>query len=235
MDARMKPNGYILHSTDRHVVISTGHARPSKNAKTGAMIQIWILTRRQSPTRAVATGADAEICGDCVHRGDGKGRARSCYVNVSRAPLAVWKAYRRGAYPPLPFAQLGAAFVGRAVRFGAYGDPVLIPAPILKAIVAVASSWTGYTHQWRHPMLQGFRHFLMASVDSEAERDMAHAGGWRTFRVAPMAKTDRLEVECPAMTRGVECAKCGLCKGTGSKAKSVVIQVHGIGRKYFAA
>lgn len=229
----MKPNGYILHSTDRHIVISTGHARPSENAKTGAMVQIWILARGQNPQAAVKSGRDANVCGDCVHRGDGKGNGRSCYVNVSRAPLAVWKAYRRGRYPIIAPEAIPAAFAGRAVRFGAYGDPALIPATIIRAIVAVAANWTGYTHMWRHPLLQGYRALLMASVDSLEERAQAHAAGWRTFRVADAAVTNRIEVSCPAVTYGVECAKCGLCKGTASKAKSVVIAVHGIGKRYF--
>ena len=63
------------------------------------------------------------------------------------------------------------------------------------------------------------------------QRLMAHKKGWRTFRTietakAPMA-TD--EILCPFVSTDgkVQCADCRLCSGTSSKAKSIVIPLHG--------
>ena len=50
----------------------------SNNRKTGDMIQTWILRSMMSPIRALATGGDRSICGDCFHRGDkDEGRPRT--------------------------------------------------------------------------------------------------------------------------------------------------------------
>lgn len=228
----MKPTGYVLHETDRIVVISTGHARRSQNPKTGDMIQVWILARRVDPLVAVRTGKDSLVCGDCK-LGPGAEGKRSCYVSLRNAPLAIWRAYKRGNYPRLDLDAIPAVFQRRAVRFGAYGDPVLIPATVINAIVKVCSNWTGYTHQWRNPLLRGFQTVLMASVDSLAEREQAQSLGWRTFRVSTDGAPHGREIECPAYTRGIQCQTCGLCKGTAIGAKSIVIQVHGAGKGNF--
>ena len=50
-------------------LVATGLGRSSRNEKTGGIVQTWIIRTDMSPTDAVATGADAAICGDCPHRG----------------------------------------------------------------------------------------------------------------------------------------------------------------------
>ena len=82
-------NGFILHEDSARVIIATGFESPSDNRKTGPMIQIWILVRSMDPVRAIQEGLDRLICGNCVHRGDGAGGGRSCYVNVGQAPLGI--------------------------------------------------------------------------------------------------------------------------------------------------
>ena len=120
---------------------------------------------------------------------------------------------------------------------GAYGDPVYVPAEVLRWVSFFADSWTGYTHQWRNaPQL---RPYLMASVDSEAEYREAKAQGWRTFRVR--AAGDRLqprEISCPASEesgRKTQCVRCGLCNGAtdNDRRKDICIVVHGIGARNF--
>jgi hypothetical protein len=138
-----KVNGYILHEDTEYVVVAT---LESENVKTGNMIQIWILPRNESPVDAVRNGTDSVVCFDCKHRGDGFS-GRVCYVNVAQGPLAVWQSYRNGNYPYLPTADYARVFTNRAVRFGAYGEPVLIPMSIVREITAHADGWTGYTHQ----------------------------------------------------------------------------------------
>ncbi len=235
----MTPNGAIFYrgrsllDNAPIVGIVTGFNRHTANEKTGDMLQTWILRSRISPTNAVLTGRDASICGDCKLRGDSPAN-RTCYVTVFQAPLAVFKAYKRGNYGPLVLDSIR----GRAIRLGAYGDPAAIPTHVWQMLLTGASTWTGYTHQWR-TCDNELRHVLMASVDSENERVVADALGWRTFRVRPTTDDPydaSSEVVCPASAEAgyrTDCAHCGLCQGQHNPAKSVVIAAHGARRKSF--
>ena len=227
-------SGYILHADEDRVVIAT---TKSENHKIGDMIQIWILHNEISPTDAVRSGLDSIICGDCKLRGTDGWKGRTCYVNVAQGPSSVWRAYKAGWYEYLPQCRYAEVFGGRAVRFGAYGDPVYIPLTIVRYICFFARRWTGYTHQWTQLEHQGYRDLLMASTDTAAERDTARAHGWRTFRVR--SKTDGLlkgEILCPASDeagRKTTCEKCGLCNGKrGSDSRAdIAIIAHGIGAR----
>ncbi len=221
-------NGYILHEDRDRVIIATGFSTPSDNRKTGDMIQIWILVRSVSPTEAIRTGLDRLICGSCVHRGNGDGSGRSCYVNAGQAPLGIWRAWRAGRYSPLRSLE---AFTGRKVRFGAYGDPTWIPLSLALAIAGIASGHTGYTHQWRKPSLQAWRSLLMASVDSIAELVIARSLGWSTFRVGSEASVG--ESLCASDRDGTPCAVCLLCAGARGGLESVHIPPHGKGAGHF--
>ena len=226
----MKPKGYILSESAERVVIIT---LESNNRKTGNMMQVWILARNVSPVDAVKLGKDSLICGTCPHRGDvGTGRKRSCYVNVGQAPNSVWKGYQRGIYPSLALSEYASTFAGRAVRLGAYGDPVYIPRAIVRELCAVTVRHTGYTHQWRKA--GWLREFVMASCDSIADRVEAAAAGWRTFRVSAVNVAQPNEILCPASNERAltSCQRCGLCNGAGF-AKSIYIPVHGSGAGNF--
>lgn len=87
-------DGPSLLNGERIVAVLT---RRSNNRKTGDMPQLWILVADLSPTKAAIVGADASVCGSCPLRGDG--RHRGCYVDLARAPMSVWSAWRRGLYP----------------------------------------------------------------------------------------------------------------------------------------
>jgi len=230
--------GFVLYESRDIVVIAT--TRKSKNTKTGNMVQVWILHRNISPIDAVKQGKDAVICFDCKHRGNGFAK-RTCYVNL-RSPQAIWKAYRRGRYPFLATASYSAVFSDRKIRFGAYGEPVRIPLPIVDALTRVAKGWTGYTHQWRRAEFQAYRAYVMASVDSESEAQEAVRMGWRYFRVREHgARLLPGEINCPASDEcghKTTCERCGLCNGvrfTADPRKSITIQVHGSGRKNFVS
>ena len=221
-------NGFILHEDTHRVIIATGFSTPSDNRKTGDMIQVWILVKAVDPVRAIKEGLDRLICGNCVHRGDGTGGERSCYVNVGQAPQGIWRAWKAGKYPPLRSLE---CFVSRKVRFGAYGDPTHLPLPLALAIAGVASGHTGYTHQWRKPSLQGWRSILMASVDSIAELVIARSMGWSTFRVGSEASVG--ESLCASEAIGTPCMDCLLCAGSRNGLKSVHIPPHGTGSIHF--
>jgi hypothetical protein len=223
-------NGFVIHEDESRVVIATGFSTKSDNRKTGDMIQIWILVKLVDPVQAIKEGLDRLICGSCVHRGDGTGGGRSCYVNVGQAPLGIWRAWRAGKYPTLQFMDI---FAGRKVRFGAYGDPTHIPLSLALAIAGVASGHTGYTHQWRKPSLQGWKTLLMASVDTTAELLIARSMGWSTFRVSPDMDHRTFETLCASERNGTPCSVCLGCPGSRNGIQSVWIPAHGTGRRHF--
>lgn len=209
----------------------------SENAKTGDMVQTYILRADQSPLDAIASGADVSICGDCRHRGDGES-PRMCYVNVAQSVQSVFAAWIRGSYPAMSPAAGARMLAGRIVRIGSYGDPAAIPARHWFALVRFASGRTGYTHQWRRA--PALRPLVMASVDTVPERDVARALGWRTFRVRSADQPlGAREIVCPASPEGGDrrqCVSCRACDGADRPKKaSVAIVVHGAMAKYFAA
>lgn len=227
-------NGFILHEDSARVIIATGFESPSDNRKTGDMIQIWILCKAVDPVEAIKQGLDRLICGNCRHRGheeNGKhGVERTCYVNEGQAPLGIWKAWKAGRYPLLRSLE---CFVGRKVRFGAYGDPTHLPLSLALAIAGVSSGWTGYTHQWRKPSLQGWKQLLMASVDTAAELIIARSMGWSTFRVTPDTDHHSMETLCASDRVGTPCADCLACAGSRGGIRAIHIPVHGKGAGHF--
>jgi hypothetical protein len=227
----MNMNGIILYrgpsaiDGQEIVAIATGLRASSTNRKTGAMVQTYILRVDMTPTEAVKQGADASICGDCRHRGDGSGKARTCYVNVGQGPQAVYRAFKAGKYG----AWDGSGMTGRIVRLGTYGDPAAVPAGIWAALLEGSAGHTGYTHQWRKaPIL---RQWCMASADSPQEAAEAQSLGWRTFRVSLPGQVARLEREavCPASKEAgqkLTCSACLACGG-GDRRGSITIAAHG--------
>ena len=208
------------------------------NRKTGDMVQTWILRQDIDPVEAVKTREDESICGQCPHRG-GVDRGRSCYVNVGQAPLSVWRKYKRGGYPALPWRDADLILRGRKIRFGAYGDPGMVPLSTLALLSAMSDGWTGYTHQWRE-IEAGYADYLMASADSHDDYRAARAVGYRSFIVVPKgsAKPEG-SVLCMSVARGTSCLDCGACAGTREGAVkgavSIFIEAHGTGAKWVTA
>ena len=114
------------------------------------------------------------------------------------------------------------------VRFGTYGEPSLLPIALVGEMAQLASSYTGYTHQWRKDWAKDFSKYFMASVHSQFQANVAQELGYRSF----IATKDGNEpaVQCPASKEGgykSNCAKCGLCSGTQGKGKmNVKIMQH---------
>ncbi|NDC58607.1 MAG: hypothetical protein EBZ50_07275 [Alphaproteobacteria bacterium] len=224
----------------------------SKNGKTGDMVQTYILRADQSPLEALASGADASVCGACQHRPrrerrrDRRGRfarsaiIRTCYVDVAKSVSSVYRAFMRGSYPQLEPVDGAPILADRMVRLGAYGDPAAIPAHVWIALLADAAGHTGYTHQWRSPLAADFASIVMASADGPTDRDEARAAGWRTFTVRtadqPLAAR---EIVCPASPEGgdrLQCIDCGACDGADRPGKvSIAIVVHGAMARHFRA
>lgn len=222
------------------VAIANRITTASDNAKTGAMVQTFIIRSDVAPMDALRSGADASICGDCRHRPALNG---SCYVNVGKSVSSVFGALQRGRYaePGKDYCPsiLPDLLAGETVRLGTYGDPAAVPFQVWRAATVRAAAVNGYTHQWARPEFAVFRLLCMASVDSEQEAREARAAGWRTFRVKAAAdpKLER-EVTCPASKEAgarTTCEDCRACGGLSAKARAgIVINAHGATAKRFA-
>ena len=222
-----------LDQNEQIVVIATFG---SKNAKTGNMVQVWILHENVDPIKASRTGKDFAICGNCPYRGianpekaTGWAEQRTCYVNLLHGPLPVYKAYKRGNYSETVDLE---KFRGKFVRFGAYGDPLAVPEKVWTDIKSVASGVTSYTHSadFVNPV-------HMISVDNKEQAEKAKDKGFRYFRVTDKLDLDKTEILCPASEEGgrkVTCNDCRLCDGS-KNAKNIVIVVHGIGKKNYSS
>jgi len=214
------------------LVIATGlGSKGSENTKTGEMAQIFILVEDESPIDAIKSGADIAICGECPLRGP------VCYVDVTRmGPKAVWDSYHRGNIPTLSPEAVGAILRmrERASRFGAYGDPAMIPYAILRALLdASGTGHTSYTHQWKEDWFDArVLEFSMGSLDHENTAEELHERfpTSRHYRMTLDYKDidPETEIMCPHKKEDgsvrVQCVDCGLCSGTDRAAKSIVIK-----------
>jgi hypothetical protein len=220
------------------IAILTGTGKASRNEKTGALLQTWIIREDVAPTDAIHSGADVSVCGDCPHRGrvvDGRNVGRSCYVTVFHAPLNVFKSYHRGIYPTVDPETARDMVAGRMVRLGSYGDPAAVPFEVWQTMLANVQAKTGYTHQWR-ACDPRFAQYTMASCDTQADHDEAKAKGWRTFRVRTADEAlNAREIVCPASSEAgkkTTCAACRACGGHTAKARvDVAIVAHGMAAK----
>lgn len=212
-------------------VFLSGIQNPSANAKTGPMLQTYILANNGRDPVTVANdprGAWRDACGGCAlaHAIGG-----ACYVNLGQAPLSIWSAWNRGSVPhilPGQWSALLAAIAGKPIRLGSYGDPAAVPLETWKLLLRGAPAWTGYTHAWEalpkgHPLSR----YCMASADRPDQIPAAVARGWRAYTLAPDPATVPDAIPCPHYTRGIACADCTLCSGSTIGAKSIAVRPHG--------
>jgi hypothetical protein len=225
-------SGKSLLSEQRIVAIATLY---SANAKTGDMVQLWILPAETSPLEALKRNDNAGACGRCPMQGvydpqRGKMIDRVCYVNIGQAPQAIWQAYQRGRYPAYNRKRHANLIDGRTVRLGAYGDPAALPIRILRDLVALSSGHSGYSHQLfdidrRRADLVA--QYCMVSCETPAQHVEAVRRGWRPFTVIrPDEQPPAGAIECPHYSHKVQCATCGLCGGTSRRAKPVYVIAH---------
>ena len=204
----------------------------TSNAKTGALIQNYIIPAAWLETDAkISTLSDTDVCFDCDH---GKSKNKTCYVRKGQSEMGLASKVRSlrklgleniPELSPESEADLLNAIEGRGVRFGSYGEPILLGEALIGKISKRAKFWTGYTHQWHKN--NWAKDYFMASVESEMISKAAQKSGFRTFFVGtPQSKE---YVTCPASKEAgnkTTCDNCKLCMGTSSKAKSVTILPH---------
>ena len=148
-----------------------------------------------------------------------------CYVNLGWLTV-MWNSGNAGKMPRISPAELGDIVEASRmpVRQGAYGDPAVVPADVWTQLDR--NRGTSYSHQWRTAQVQAFS---MASVTTLDEAAEAQSMGYRTYRVdVDQVGPQENEITCPAESRGVTCADCGLCNGNrGAGAKNIVIHPMG--------
>jgi hypothetical protein len=215
---------------DPYVVIATFY---SENGKTGNMVTVWIVRDDVKPTDAKVRGEVHATCLDCI-----LGMIGGCYVVVQNAPTAIWNAYKAGRYPEYVPEEHDRIISGRSVRWGGYGEPVLIDIEIVRRWSTVLSGgWTGYTQQWKHRQYQAYRAYFMASVRSVPQAEVAQGMGWRTFRMTrdlALEPAVAREFVCPASYEAgerLQCIDCHACDGADrpvgtTQRASVVTQWH---------
>lgn len=229
-----RPLGVILHrgkspfdGSPYVVIMPLGD---STNDKTGAMLQTYIIRSHVHPLAAVQSGGDVAICNDCPMRGlvatrkRRKGKNfRACYVNVGQGPTMVYGAFRRGRYVDYNPFDHDQFIRGRKIRWGTYGEPILIPLDIVRHLSGLSDGWTGYTHQWANPLYRDYQQFFVASVhglNGPWSREHAKSLGWRTFRTTNGGLPAAGEVLCPASKEAghrLSCLTCNLCDGAGRR------------------
>ena len=216
--------GFILHegTTNGEAFVAIATLK-TKNRKTGNMVQIWFLLKNHNPVKVVKSGLDAKtICKGCPFAS-----GRGCYVNIGQAPLSVWKAYHKGRYLPLNPSEYASVFTDRKIRFGAYGNPSLLPVAIVKAIAKVAKGWTGYFHDWKtNRFASQYAKFFMVSTETESSYRLAKSLDYRVFHASPVKPKN--SIECLSDSKGLSCEKCLLCSGLNkSRLADVWINPHG--------
>lgn len=179
---------------------------------------------------------DADVCMDCPFAVSNGAKLGECYthkpVQYSGFLSMLRSIARMTNWDDIP--ELDSEIersilklcTGMYIRFGTYGEPSLMPYELASSMVAVASTWTGYTHQWsKHPQ---YSSLFMASTHDELGEQKARTEGWRSFVAS--ARGIKGLVQCPASKEAgykTTCSKCGLCSGTEGKGnKSVVILEH---------
>lgn len=227
-----KPNGIVLWEGASLIdgapiaVIATGIKRASQNAKTGAMVQTFIIRSDVNPAVALTTGDDRSVCGDCPKRpstfqprsqGD-----KPCYVDVGKSVRSVFACYTRGNYPRVTPEEAAELLAGRELRLGAYGNPSAAPYAMWAKVASKTTGRTGYIHNWRNADTR-WPTLVMASCETGAEYLEARKLGYRVFR-ARLASEPLMsrEVSCPASKEAGQkttCHKCLACGGHSAKAK----------------
>ena len=221
-------------------VARKGKTTNNKISDGTALVQTYTFSYEQWHLATTSKGfgikaffaLDKSNCLDCPFSlGNGNG---GCYTHKFQqytgflSLLRSIKSEDLSPFNDLKFKQLLKMSTGSYVRFGTYGEPSLIAPNVVAAIVAVAKSWTGYTHQWQKPWAKEHGKYFMASVHNQAEASEAQDKAYRSF----IASQDNSEnaVSCPASKEAgykSNCAKCALCSGTlGKGTKDIKILKH---------
>lgn len=235
----------IFRQDDALILFSTGKTSNKKIAKPNeTIVQTYSFSRGQlcaalgKPSMTEFFMHDGPVCGDCPFAVNNGAKVSSCYTHKYMQYSGFLSSLRsisrkHKSFDDMPeldhlmMDKIVGMCAGRYVRFGSYGEPTLIPIDLVVRICKVASSWTGYTHQWAKQKYE-YPKYFMASTHGAVDTIIAETMGWRCFA----STHERMETmtHCPASKESgfiSNCSKCGLCSGTKGKGKkSVNIILH---------
>ena len=250
MKSIKEPTGYILYEgkslykesdNDIVVILQTGN---SANKKTGNMLQVWIMLKDIDPIEANKLGYDIAICGECPLKGIANNDPnrkeainRTCYVNFQTVKT-IYRSYKKGNYPKIDpvdaskMIKYNKIWCNRGLRFGAYGDPALIPTHVthgLRSHLPKSMGITAYSHQanYKHANLDPC---FMLSCETLDQAKTQWDKGNRTARtIKSVDELQENEMFCPATEQGgsrFQCFQCNLCNAERNK-KNIAWLPHG--------
>ena len=233
----------VYRQGDTITIITQNSTSNKKIASPGEkIVQTYHFSREQYEIAQGKTSMkeffshDGKVCFDCPFAVSNGAKLSACYTHKMMqysgflsSLRSIGKLMQFDDIPEYSI-QIGADIVtmcdNKYVRFGTYGEPSLMPIALVRCIVVVAQSWTGYTHQWSKK--PEYAPYFMASTHTEDEERIASLIGYRSFVASPTPISKF--ISCPAseeMGFKSNCSKCGLCSGTQGKGKkSVIILEH---------
>lgn len=213
----------LYNGEDMYVAINY----ESKNEKTGNVYQLQFIPVNMFTDNGFDKTTDDAVCPDtCIFK-----LKEICYVILGLAPSAVVKSIKAGNYQEKINYQMLAK---KPLRIGAYGDCTSLPYEFIEKIVKASKrGWLNYTHGWQN-CDERFANIAMASCETIADKQLANAKGYRTFRVRPVdGEILADEILCPNEKNNfITCEMCMKCNGTwGKSKKNIVVTIHGASHK----
>lgn len=229
----MKRIVFTIPEKELIVVIRKGKTTNKKISNGSPLVQTYTFSQSQYDlannglkiTQKEFFALDKPNCLDCPYSGNmGAG---GCYTHKFMQYsgfLAMLRSIPAGELTPFN-KEKGIAITelsyGAYVRFGTYGEPSLLPVPLVEAMVYVAKTWTGYTHQYDKQWAKPYNKWFMASTHNQSQTDKAGELGFRSF--VSVIKGHKVRgINCPASKEQSfksNCEKCGLCSGAVGKGK----------------
>lgn len=234
----MKLAEYIFELND---IVHVIQLKIGENKKLGlgkVMVQSYHFSKEQVISGSLID--DSANCLDCPFSfNQNSGKSGGCYTHKGFQRMGLIailrslnKRYKTG-YGKMTFDKflaIASAYDLDMVRFGAYGEPVLLPLDMVAKLTSLVDKkrWTGYTHQWNKPEFAPYAAYFQASCHNAFEAAIAKDMGWRSFVVVP----EHIDgaVNCPASKEAgnkTTCSQCSLCNGTsGNSSKDIYILQH---------
>lgn len=225
---------------DNVFVVSKSKTSNKKISDGSALVQTYTFSYKQWELANTSKGfgmkkffaLDSSNCMDCPYSGNqGEGGCYTHKFNQYVGFLSMLRSIGKGDLSTINNdirREVVSMAYGSYVRFGTYGEPSLMSLDIIKSMIDVSSSWTGYTHQWSKDWANGYSDYFMASVHNSEEVKSAKQKVWRSFIATKTG--DEKAVVCPASNEAgfvTNCASCGLCSGTlGKGNKDIKILEH---------
>lgn len=228
---------------DNIFVIRKGKTSNKKITDGNTMVQTYTFSMKQYELANTSKGfgmkkffeLDGSNCMDCPFSGNqGKGGCYTHKFNQYVGFLSMLRSIKPAElteFSPEKHAQCLYMSLNTYVRFGTYGEPSLLDQNLVSNMADVASSYTGYTHQWKKDWAKPYGSWFMASTHSQFQADVAKQLGYRSFIATDNGQYADVDgVMCPASNEGgfkSNCAACGLCSGMkGKGSKDVKILIH---------